>query len=464
MNAVEEAELRARFAALQVENAELRAEIARLLSLLDELRAQGEALNDRLSDLEKKKATPSFVKPNRPKKEKDAQKRKKREAKHNQARRLETPTRVERHAVNDCQTCGYHLSGESKSYQRQVIELPEPRPVEVIEHQIIKRWCPKCEAWQQPAIDWGQQVLGKGRIGLRLAALIAYLSQSMRQPIRHIQQYLETIHQVRLSVGEITQLLSRMAERVQPAVEGLQQAIRQEPVVHADETGWRENGRNGYIWCATATGKNPVRYYEFRRSRASQVVIELLGDSFAGHLVSDFYGAYNIHQGPHQRCWVHLLRDLEKMREAHQADGELLAWILAIRLQYDEAMKIDPQADPDERRRLYDGYWHRTHLLGLQYARLKDHPCRAIAQRLLRHVDELYQFVLYPNVPADNNAAERAIRPLVVQRKISGGSRSRAGSDTRMKLASLFETWQARRQNPYHEFLSLLRHPAALSP
>jgi transposase len=66
--------------------------------------------------------------------------------------------------------------------------------------------------------------------------------------------------------------------------------------------------------------------------------------------------------------------------------------------------------------------------------------------------------------PADNNLAERALRPVVVQRKISGGTRSRAGSETRLGLASLFGTWQARNLNPYHEFLALLVRPMAASP
>lgn len=90
-------------------------------------------------------------------------------------------------------------------------------------------------------------------------------------------------------------------------------------------------------------------------------------------------------------------------------------------------------------------------LLGLQYATIPKHPCRTLAKRLLRHLDELFQFVLHEHVSADNNLAERALRPLVVQRKISGGSRSQLGSATRMQLASLFETWLARKLNPLHE-------------
>jgi len=441
----------------------LLAENAALKRLVVELQEQVEVLTGRVAELEKKGKPPTFAKANRPKKE-GTKTRKKRAARHNQARRREEPTRIERHAVETCGGCGYHLRGESEAYRRQVIELPEPRPVEVIEHRIVKRWCPVCAAWQQPAVEWSREVVGQGRIGVRLGALIAYLSQSLRATVRGIQAYLATMHQVRLSAGEVSGLLQRMRQRVAPAIEALKDKARQQAVVHGDETGWRENGQNGYVWCLVSDGPAAIRYYEYDRSRAGAVVTRLLGDAFQGHLVSDFYGGYNVYRGPHQRCWVHLLRDLKQLRDEQQADGERLAWALAVHLQYQLAQEAAGLDNPHERRRHYDALWQRTQLLGLQYAQVKGDPCQALAKRLLRHIDELYQFVLHPTVPADNNLAERAPRPLVVQRKVSGGSRSHAGSQTRFGLASLFHTWQARHLNPYREFLNLLVQPMAMSP
>jgi transposase len=84
-----------------------------------------------------------------------------------------------------------------------------------------------------------------------------------------------------------------------------------------------------------------------------------------------------------------------------------------------------------------------------------------LAKRLLRHQEELFQFVLMPGVPASNNLAERSIRPLVIMRKISGGSRrSDEGSKTRLTLASLLGTWQARELNPFTVCLAALQQPA----
>jgi len=102
-----------------------------------------------------------------------------------------------------------------------------------------------------------------------------------------------------------------------------------------------------------------------------------------------------------------------------------------------------------------------SHRLGLEYARASKHPCAALSKRLLRHEDELFQFVLVDGLSASNNLAERSIRPLVVIRKISGGSRSDERTKTRMALASLFETSQARGLNPLEECHRLLRQATA---
>lgn len=449
---------------LEEEVIKLRAENAALRQLVAELSAQVAKLTERLREVEERKPEPpSFVKPNRPRREQKEGGRKKRASEHNRGRKREKPTRIERHALERCPDCAYHLRGESLQYRRQVIELPEPQPVEVIEHEIIKRWCPVCQAWQAPRINWQEQVVGQGRVGVRLAAMIGYLRQSLRLPLRHIQAYLVMVHQVQLSLGELNGLLQRMCQHVQGAISALKETAQGQAVLHGDETGWREDGQNGYVWCLASGGAEPVRYYEYDASRAQAVVQRLL-EGFGGHLVSDFLGSYNIYSGPHQRCWVHLLRDLKKVQEEQAQDSEVVAWALAVRWQYEHAHSQAEGLNAEERQALYQRLRQQTQLLGLQYAQVKHHPSQALAKRLLRHLDELYQFVLHPQVPPDNNLAERALRPVVVQRKISGGTRSPAGSQTRLGLASLFETWHARGLNPLAEFQRLLIHPAHAPP
>jgi transposase len=450
---------------LEEEVARLRVENAELHAVVGQLQDQLAAALARIAELEQQRRDPpSFVKPNKPAHPDPAPPRKKRAPHHNRARRREPPTQIVQHALDRCPDCNYQLRGQSIDYTRQVIELPEPPPFEIIEHQIIKRFCPVCRRWHHPQLDLRGQVLGRGRIGVRLASLIGFLRTTLRQPLLTIRRYLRSVHQLTLSVGGIQEILHDLRAVTQPAVEGLKQQARRSRILHGDETSWRENGVNGYVWSFSTPGDDAVRYYEYDHSRAQAVVKRVLGGQFGGHLVSDFYCGYNEYAGKHQRCWAHLLRDLHHLKEAEQQDAAVVAWAQAVRACYDTAqvwLAATVHPPPPEREAQYVTLTSQTHALGMQYALWKEHPCQALAKRLLRHEDELFQFVLVEGLSADNNLAERSIRPLVIIRKISGGSRSAEGTQTRMALASLFHTWQARGQDPFAACLKLLSQSAA---
>ena len=113
---------------------------------------------------------------------------------------------------------------------------------------------------------------------------------------------------------------------------------------------------------------------------------------------------------------------------------------------------------------MYQQLCTRACALGQQYALRYEHPCCTLAKRILRHQDELFQFVLVPGLAADNNLIERNLRPLVVMRKISGGSRSPAGTKTRLDLVSLMHTWAAHNLDPFHQCLARLQQPTANAP
>jgi hypothetical protein len=304
--------------------------------------------------------------------------------------------------------------------------------------------------------------LGQGRLGTHIASLVAFLALVLRLPMRRIQAYLRLVHQLTISTGEVVELLHAVRRALQGQVDTLKKQARASPILHADETSWRENGQNGYIWAFSTPGAEAVRYYEYDHSRGQAVLKRILGGTFRGHLVSDFYCGYNEYAGKHQRCWVHLLRDLHALKEAHADDALVVGWAQKVRALYDEAqewLREHPEPSYEARELEYVALVTRAHALGKQYAQVKKHPCQALAKRLLRHEDELFQFVLIAGLSADNNLAERSIRPLVVIRKISGGSRSEEGTKTRLALASLFETWQARGLNPLQECQRLLGQP-----
>jgi transposase len=224
----------------------LRAENEKLRSQLAEALQHNAELEQRISELEQRLGgPPSFIKSNRPKSKEPKQPRRKRDPQHNHGRPREMPTRTVQHTLDRCPQCRYHLKGDSLDYARQVIELPEPQPVEVIEHQVIKRYCPHCRRWQSPKLDLKGRVFGQGRIGVRLASVIGYLRQSLRMTVRHIQEYLETFHRFKVSIGEIVELSHGVREASNSALTDLKRQMQQSRILHADETGWREQGQNG---------------------------------------------------------------------------------------------------------------------------------------------------------------------------------------------------------------------------
>lgn len=393
-----------------------------------------------------------FVKPNRAqRREAERQARKKRSQSF--ARKRDIPTESVEHAVENCPDCGRKLSGGWVHARRQVIEIPQT-PVRVIEHLVIARRCGVCGKRFIPKLDLSGQVVGKSRFGVRLMSLIADMATSCRIPHRTIQRILNGLYGLKISVGEISEVLHKVAERGQEAYNELLWKIRGSPVVNADETGWREDGVNGYIWSFSTPD---VRYLLRDKSRASAIVTQTLADEFAGVLVSDFYGAYNAYEGVKQRCWVHFLRDIKKLREKHPNDACVQEWASRIKMIYDKAKAVGERNYTQiQRCRLRQHFEQATLKLALPYRDSKKAPQRVLCKRIETFLGELFSFVDCDGVPADNNAAERAVRPAVIARKVSGGSRSSKGSNTKMTLLSLFGTWSLQGKNPLDACASML--------
>ena len=170
-----------------------------------------------------------------------------------------------------------------------------------------------------------------------------------------------------------------------------------------------------------------------------------------------------MHQGLHQRCWTHLLRDIHRLKEQYPQHPGLAGWAQWVREVYDQA---HPGPDPElpetvqrvQRVKLQQQCQQRLWSICQPYLG-SDAPMRVPCQRVERFLPELFTFVAEPQAKADNNAAERSLRPTVVSRKISGGTRSPEGSNTKSVLASLFGTWRLRGRNPYQALNSILSQP-----
>jgi transposase len=363
------------------------------------------------------------------------------------------PTDVVVHALEACPGCGAALAGGTPKRTRQVLEL-DPSPVDVVEHVFLERTCPACHRRWTPTADLTGVVVGQQRLGIGLVSLIATLREVGRLPIRTIQWLLAQLHRLQLSVGAIVAATRTVAARGAGELDRITARVRASPTVCADETGWRQAGRNGYVW--TFSTPSDVLLCWGRRTKA--MVDTVLDATFAGVLVSDFYAAYHHYPGLHQRCWAHLLREIHDRRSEHPTDQRLATWAAAVGDVYARAGAF---ADPDPRRRARAARRFEDELRAVCGPLLADRtaPQRALCARIERHSAELFVFVAHPDVPADNNAAERSLRHLVTARKISGGTRSAQGTADKMTLASVFGTWTLQGLDPLGQCRHLLASP-----
>ena len=389
-------------------------------------------------------------------------------------RRVQRPTEICFHAASSCPDCGRGLSGGSEHRRRQIIEVPLA-PVQVTDHVVLSRWCGVCRKRVLPRLDLSAQVAGRHRVGVRLMSLVGWLHTVGRLPLRTVQSLLEALYGLHLSVGELSEVLHALAARGQPEYQRLRQQVRGSPFVHADETGWREAGQNGYLWSFSTPH---VRYFHHDQSRSGRVPVEVLGEAFAGITVSDFYGGYNQVGAVRQRCWVHFLRDLHALAEAHPQDEAVQAWARQVRGVYDSARSWQGRAQEAQsrlgeaagsfgfgvfaRRSRRKAFERRLYALAQPHLG-RDVPERILSQRIASFLPELFVFVEHPSVPSENNAAERSIRPAVIGRKISGGTRSAKGSATKATLLSLFGTWQAQGCDALEACCRMLTQPALAS-
>ena len=371
-------------------------------------------------------------------------------------RKRMTPTARQVHAYSHCPSCRTALAGGTVRHRREVIEWV-PARVAVTEHVYLERRCPHCHGRWQPGPELAGVVVGQRRLGVGLLSLIATLREELRLPIRSIQWYLAAVHGLALSVGAITGVLHTLATRAEPVVARIRESIRASPVLHVDETGWRQDGHNGYVW----TFSTPTARVFVRGGRERAVLTGEIGTDFAGVLVSDFYGVYTGYAGRHHFCWAHLLRDMDELVDQHPEEPAVRGWADGVHALYQRAVAhaTDPAPDPRTRRQQRQACEAALVALCAPYLGVNEAPHRVLCERMSKHLAELFVFVEDPAVPPTNNAAERSLRHLVTTRKISGGTRSKEGTTTKMTLATLFGTWRLQGRDPLAECRALLASP-----
>jgi hypothetical protein len=284
-----------------------------------------------------------------------------------------------------------------------------------------------------------------GYLGPEVIAQAAALKYESRLPLERVREVLGTSYGVEVSVSGLAQALSRLAERFVPAYDGLVEMVRVSQVVQADETGWREDGKNGWLWNFS---NREVSVNRIDPSRGKDVVREVLGLRLSGVLVSDFYGAYHEIEAVKQKCLVHVKRNLREAME--KAPSPTLKGFQAA---FERWLTAALDLKAEKGRLSKKAFQARRQALERVLARLSrttlpaDSPAAALPTRLAKHRNELLTFLDHDGVEYHNNHAERQIRPHAVIRKISYGTKSPKGSRTYQILMSVMQTCKLQETN-----------------
>lgn len=443
--------LEQRLEKLQIENAQLR---QRVKDLIDQVKAK---------DAPAPASPPPFVKANVP-----VKRRKKPGRRPGHAAALRPmPAQIDVHQQVElpidaagqpcCPHCSTQLS-EIEKHQRIVEDIVPAKVIATCYHT-TSGYCPCCRKRvesramdQPPAAD-----LPHAQLGINALASAAVLRVCYRLPLRQICSLLAVLPQLKVCPGAIVKQIKRLSKWLREQYDAIKLALRVAEVVHADETGWRINGKNGYLW--TLCDSRHTLYHVDRR-REGKVIRKLLGKSFAsggGTLVSDFYSGYNRVGGSQQKCLAHLRRELRdtiasrKELSSHEffiRCKELIQAMLALK---DRREQLAPITYQRKVRQL------EKQLAELGHTTWNDPDADRLSGRLVKYQHQLTTFLHRVEVDGTNNAAERALRPAVVMRKITGGSRSRSAANAWAILASILRSGQQQNQNAMELMKKLLR-------
>ena len=363
--------------------------------------------------------------------------------------------RVERVAFPDstCPDCGGKLLSAGLR-SRTVCDL-RPQRVERVALQLECKRCPKCRRrWVARAPG----VLPKALYTNRLLAHVAEQHYLHGIPLGVIER------QSGLAHGALLSAFRQLAGRLGKAVETLSGEYRRAPVRHADETGWRTDGKNGYVWLFATTA---MSLFRFRGTRSATVPAEVLGKNpLPGVLVVDRYHAYNHAPAALQYCYSHLKRDTEALLKEYPDDPEVAAFVASLTPVLAEAMTLRTLGLP-RKEFLRRAARTKRRILAIVHRQARHEAIQKIQNIFRKNPHRLYHWARDPSIPAENNLAERDLRPLVVARKVSFGSQSEAGARTRETLMSLLHTLKKRRApvaDTLHAALDRLAGNPALDP
>ena len=417
--------LKADFERLQEENEYLRKKVEELQSLLE---------SKTLPKL------PTFVKPNK-KKRKGRRKRRGPPMGHTGAARP-IPDEVDTEddiTLQYCPHCDNEL-GEPFEFTIHHVEEVIPAKVEIRRHCLARYICPCCKKTIHARVP---DAFPNERFGIYLMVLVAYF-RILGLTVGKIRALLKEQYSLEICDATVLRIEKRVAMEMGEHYDNLVDAVRKGKDVHIDETGWRVDGQNHWLWAST-TEEATVYHVEPRRN--GETANEILGPARDDRVISsDFLPTYNVVEGSKQKCLVHLIRELKEVEKKKKEDLEFARFKKKLMRLIRDAIRLNEKdlEDMVKKRRI-----QRLHkrLKDIYESDWSEENCQRLSKRLNKHKDELFTFLEHEGVQWHNNDAERAIRPMVVNRKNSYGSRSIDGANNRAVLMSVSESAKKRQVN-----------------
>jgi cell division septum initiation protein DivIVA len=371
--------------------------------------------------------------------------------------------------VEQCPECGSAVERmEEVAPKRQQIAELAKRPVEVFEYERAKYQCPVC-GWQ------GYAPLPLGcredfSYGAWLSSLVGWLGYGGHLSWSKQRDLVAMVFGIPLSQGSLAKMHQWFSASLYPSYEQWWAIIQQPGVRCLDETSYRIDGVNYWMWVATS---NEVCVLFLAPTRSSAEVNSLLGEEFKGILSSDCWSAYNPQPAAaKQKCLAHSQRELEALSKSRFESNRQFASRVS------EVFAQARQAHQDYHAgRLTQEQLQSQRLISeAELAAILDHPpesgwaadAQALSNRFRRYWSDWFTFLSIPDVKPDNNDAERALRPVVIHRKTTGGARSAWGGQLVSLMFSFLETMRLQGKNAVEELFNRLaggeRSPPLLLP
>lgn len=351
----------------------------------------------------------------------------------------------------ECPEC-HHALGEPVDIEEQVQEDIVPAHVRVRKYRRHKYHCGHCE--KDVLAPYHSEHVPLGYLGANVLIQAVILKYHHCLPYRKIRELFQELAGLTVSPGGISQALARISHWLGVEKAMLLEAIRGSPQVHADETGWRLDGKKSWVW---ALVNERLAYYHVDRRRSRKVLKGLLGPDFEGTLISDFFSVYLNLPYRMQKCLVHLLREFHDCAKTDRT-AELVAAYRKIKRLIKDARKLRDRHDqipPGEYARLR--FRLEDRLLDFTTAVYTNKNLQRLSKRFVQSWLDMFRFLKDPSLDWNNNLAERMIRPNVIYRNRSFGNRSDRGAEAHGTIMSLMQTLRLQGQdvgeNLRHAFL-----------